>query len=195
METLKRLLMRVTHRHVHPNVKIGKGTFIHPTAVIYDGVEIGENCYIGPYCIIGAPAEYPLQDMSSRFNGVVIGDNCQLHGHNTVDAGVDKRTILRGRITMMKGSHVGHDCVIFWDTTLSCGVRIGGYCVVGNYCTLGLNSTVHQKSFVSNGTMLGAGSFYKQIVPCFELTYKVWVGSPAKPIKENSVLLHRLSQK
>ena len=200
METLKRLLMRFTHRYVHPNVKIGKGTYIHPTAVIYDGVTIGENCYIGAYCIIGAPAEYPLQDMSKKFNGVEIGDDCQLHGHNTVDAGMEKTTVLRGRVTMMKGAHIGHDCSIYWDVTLSCGSKVGGKSIVGTHCTLGLNSTVHQKSYMNNGTMLGAGSFYKIIgedrtTRLRELECKVWVGSPAKPIKENSVLLHRLNRK
>lgn len=183
--------MRFTHRYVHPNVKIGKGTYIHPTAVIYDGVIIGENCYIGAYCIIGSPAEYPLQDMSKEFKGVYIGDNCQLHGHNTVDAGANFRTIISKNCTLMKSAHVGHDCEIRWYCTLSCGVRVGGFSCIKEYSTLGLNSTVHQKSTVPIGSMLGAGSFFKDNGSDF----KVWVGSPAKPIKENSVLLHRLNKK
>lgn len=192
METLKRLLMRFTHRYVHPNVKIGKGTYIHPTAVIYDGVTIGENCYIGAYCIIGAPAEYPLQDMNKEFNGVEIGDNCQLHGHNTVDAGQKHITDLDNNCTLMKGAHVGHDVYLGKNCTLSCGVKIGGISFVNDHCTFGLNSTVHQCSHIPKGTMLGAGSFYKG----HSLrNFYVWVGSPAKPIKENSVLLHRLNQK
>lgn len=32
--------------------------FIHPTAIIYEDVEIGDNNYIGAYCIIGAPPEH-----------------------------------------------------------------------------------------------------------------------------------------
>lgn len=31
--------------------------FIHPTAIIYEGVTIEKDVYIGPYCIIGALAE------------------------------------------------------------------------------------------------------------------------------------------
>ncbi len=32
--------------------------FIHETAIIYPGVIIEPNVYIGAYCIIGAPAEW-----------------------------------------------------------------------------------------------------------------------------------------
>lgn len=200
METLKRLLMRLTHRYVHSNVKIGKGTYIHPTAVIYDGVTIGENCYIGAYCIIGAPAEYPLQDMNKEFNGVEIGDNCQLHGHNTVDAGQSHiplrhlffPTKILNNVTLMKGAHIGHNCEILSDVTLSCGVKVGGFSIISEKSTVGLNATIHQKSVIPFGSMLGAGSFFKGKSTN---ALKVWVGAPAKPIKENSVLLHRLSQK
>ena len=197
---MKRLLMRITHRYVHPNVKIGKGTYIHPTAVIYDGVEIGDNCYIGAYSIIGAPAEYPQQDMKQQFFGVTIGNNCQLHGHNTVDAGqaylplrhLCFPTKIADGVTMMKGAHIGHNCNIHSDVTLSCGVKVGGFSTVREKSILGLNATIHQKSDVAFGSMLGAGSFFKGVS---SNALKVWVGSPAKPVKDNSVLLHRLNSK
>ena len=32
--------------------------FIHPTAIIGDNVELGDNNYIGAYCIIGDPTEH-----------------------------------------------------------------------------------------------------------------------------------------
>lgn len=33
---------------------------IHPTAIVFDNVTIGANSYIGPFCVIGAPAEKKL---------------------------------------------------------------------------------------------------------------------------------------
>lgn len=32
--------------------------YIHPTALIGPNVELGDNNYIGPFCIIGYPAEH-----------------------------------------------------------------------------------------------------------------------------------------
>lgn len=43
---------------------------IHPTAVIADGVDLGRDVHIGPYCVIGA--------------GAVIGDRTVLVGHNVI---------------------------------------------------------------------------------------------------------------
>ncbi len=37
---------------------IHESAYIHPTAVIYDGVVMEEDVYIGPLCIIGGPAEW-----------------------------------------------------------------------------------------------------------------------------------------
>ena len=62
-------------------------TFIHPTALIADNVLIGENIYIGPYCVIGFPPEWKGYETQSK--GVVIGDGVRLTGLVTVDAGVE----------------------------------------------------------------------------------------------------------
>ena len=61
--------------------------FVHPTAIIYPNVEMGDNNYIGPYCVIGAPAE-------SRGNWgaqgkVIIGNNNRFTGLVTIDGGME----------------------------------------------------------------------------------------------------------
>lgn len=43
---------------------------IHPTAIVDPGAQIGEDVFIGPYCIVG--------------DKVVLGDGCWLQGHVTV---------------------------------------------------------------------------------------------------------------
>ena len=48
---------------------------IHPTAIIYDNVTIGKNVYIGPYSIIGAPAEMEEYFFDQEGKGVMICDN------------------------------------------------------------------------------------------------------------------------
>ena len=44
---------------------------IHPTAVIDDAAQLGADCHVGPFCVIG--------------KHVVLGDGCQLHSHVVVD--------------------------------------------------------------------------------------------------------------
>jgi UDP-N-acetylglucosamine acyltransferase len=44
---------------------------VHPTAVIHPQAQIGADCDIGPYCIIGGQ--------------VTLGDGCKLHPHVVID--------------------------------------------------------------------------------------------------------------
>jgi UDP-N-acetylglucosamine acyltransferase len=165
--------------------------YIHPTAIVHDNVILGDNNWIGPYCIIGGPPEYPNRDPREKHGWVHIGDGNIFHGHVTVDAGTDEddSTNIGDDNTFMKGSHVGHDVVMVSNNTISCGVKIGGHSVITKHCTLGLNSTMHQFSVLGIGTMLGASSFFKGKT---ERDFTTWAGVPAKYIKDNEFLMKKL---
>ena len=164
---------------------IGKNTYIHPTAVIFDNVEIGDDCYIGPFCIIGGPPEHadcdPLKDAGK---GVYIGNGCRLYGHNTVDSGMEDGTFILSNCILMKGAHVGHDSFIYSDVTISCGAKIGGHSNIFSYCNIGLNATLHQFTHLATGTMIGASAFVKGI---HVQPFRILAGVPAKDIGANKV--------
>ncbi len=44
---------------------------VHPTAVVHSKAQIGEGCYIGPYCVVG--------------ENVALGPGCKLHSHVVID--------------------------------------------------------------------------------------------------------------
>ena len=132
-------------------------TYIHPTALIGPNVEIGEDVYIGPYCVIGFPAEWKgKEDIDA---GVFIAKGARLTGFVTVDSGVEGLTIIGKNSYLMKHSHVGHDAVLSNNVTLSCGAKIGGHSIIGTDTNVGLNAVVHQKVFVPHGCMIGASAF------------------------------------
>lgn len=164
---------------------IGKNTYIHPTAIIFDGVTIGDDCYIGPFCIIGGPPEHAdIDPFKNAGKGVYIGNRCRLYGHNTVDSGIEDVTEIGGDCILMKGSHIGHDTKIWWNVTISCGAKIGGHSFVGMYCNIGLNATLHQFTGLSHGIMVGAGAFVKGK---WGESWRILAGVPAKDIGENKV--------
>lgn len=141
---------------------------IHPTAIIGPNVVMGDNNYIGPYCIIGYPAEHKeyWPDMSgckregfTTAGKVIIGNNNKFTGHVTIDAGTTGATVIADNVWMMKHSHCGHDAIIGSDVVVSCGAKIGGHCLIGSDCNLGLNSVIHQRVEVPNGCMIGASGF------------------------------------
>ena len=81
---------------------------IHPTAIIAEGVELGEGVHIGPYTVIergskiGAGAVIEAQ--------VFIGEGCR----------VGAATHIYPQVTLREGTIVGAQCIIH------CGVRLGG---------------------------------------------------------------------
>lgn len=91
---------------------------IDETAIIEKGAIIGENCHIGPLCVIGAK--------------VTLGDNCHLHSH----------VVVTGKTT------IGHDCEIFPFASIGhipqdlkyegeeSMVEIGDHCKIREYVTV-----------------------------------------------------------
>jgi UDP-N-acetylglucosamine acyltransferase len=157
--------------------------YIHPTAIIYDNVELGDNIYIGPYCIIGAPGEHRGFWDYKVSGRVIISSNCVLTGHVTIDSGTENNTILDHSVWMLKHSHVGHDAWIGKYTTISCGAKIGGHAIIGSKCNIGLNAVIHQRQIIAAGCMIGMGAVVtKKLIT---KPYQKYAGNPAKWLGPN----------
>lgn len=154
--------------------------YIHPTAIIGDNVILGDNNYIGPYCLIGEPAEHKKYWQKDK-GKVVIGNNNIITGLVTIDAGTEETTIIENDCFIMKHAHIGHDCLIMNNVTISCGAKIGGHSVIGESSNIGLNAVLHQFSIIKKGCMIGASAFFKG-ESSSETKY---AGVPAKPIGKN----------
>jgi len=161
---------------------LGTEPFIHPTAVIGENVEIGDGTYIGPFCIIGYPAEHKTY-WDKPVGKVIIGKNCVITGHVTIDAGTNHPTIIGDNVWMLKHSHVGHDAIVENDCTISCGAKVGGHAVIHKKSNLGLNACVHQWVIVPEGCMIGMNA---AVTKKLEMEpFRKYAGVPAKDIGSN----------
>ena len=155
---------------------------IHPTAIIGNNVILGDNNYIGAYCIIGDTAEHK-QYWNTKPNKVIIGSNNIITGLVTIDAGTEQATYIGDNCFIMKHAHIGHDCTINNNVTISCGAKIGGHSVIGEKSNIGLNAVLHQFSKVQVGCMIGASAFFKgESEP-----YTKYAGVPAKSLGQNII--------
>ena len=162
--------------------------YIHPTALIGPNVEMGDNNYIGPYCVIGFPAEHKefwREDAIIPGNPgkVIIGNGCKFTGHVTIDAGTVHDTIIGDNDWMLKHSHAGHDSDIGSQTVVSCGAKIGGHCWVGTDCNIGLNAVIHQRKIIPHSCMIGMGAVITkktELLPGMK-----YAGNPARCLGEN----------
>lgn len=156
------------------------GNAISPLAWIHPDVKIGKGNTIGPFCMIGGPAEFKGKEVQGR---VIIGDNNTLTGLVTVDSGTDGPTEIASGCYLMKHSHIGHDCHLKNDVTVSCGAKIGGHSIIREWCNIGLNAVIHQRSIMPEGVMIGMGAVVtKKLVA---EPYKTYAGNPARLIGDN----------
>jgi len=155
--------------------------YIHPTALIGPNVTIEDNVYIGPYCVIGFPAEWKGREGEDK--GVLIFTGSRITGMVTIDSGVEQVTIVGHNCYLMKHSHVGHDALIGNDVVISCGAKIGGHVVIENGCNIGLNAVIHQRQRIKNNCMIGMGAVVTKGLKTEP--YSKYVGNPAKYLGPN----------
>lgn len=156
------------------------GNYIHPTAIIGDNVILGDNNYIGPYCVIGEKAEHKAF-WDKPTGKVWIGNNNVITGLVTIDAGTVDETFIANNCFIMKHAHIGHDCRILSGVTISCGAKIGGHSIIEQKSNIGLNAVLHQFSQIKEGCMIGASAFFKGESEPFTK----YAGVPAKRLGEN----------
>ena len=173
---------------------------IHPTAVIEDCVEMGEDNYIGPFCfltghlIIGNNNRFeshctvgtrPEHTSHWHKDGrVVIGDDGTFRDHVSIHAATtDGLTRIGNCVIILNKGYLAHDCIVEDGTTLSCGVKIGGHVHVMKDSNLGMGVAVHQYQVIGSWSMIGMGC----IIPKKARIYpgQTWVGNPVHRLKTN----------
>ena len=194
-----------------PNYKMDESSnVIHPSAVIEESVELGENNFIGPFCYltgklevgnnnrfeahcsVGIRAEH--KEFWDKDGRTLIGNGNVFRENITIHAGThDNLTFVGNNVIMLRGSHVAHDCVIEDSVTLSCDAIMLGHVHVMQHSNCGSGCQIHQYQVVGSWSMIGMGCIIPKkarIIPG-----KIWVGNPAKELNVNTHALERCSVK
>lgn len=123
------------------NVSIGIGTIIYPN------VEIEENSFIGPYCIIGEPT-MPFYNKKEEhyFQETKIGKNSIIRSHSVIYEGViiGESFQTGHRVTIREESEIGNNC------SLGTLCDLQGKLTIGNYARLHSNVHIGQLSTIED---------------------------------------------
>lgn len=175
-----------------PNVVIGKNVKLSAGVKIYPGAfleycEIGEGSSIGVAAAIGTPP----QDLGykGQESKVIIGKNCQIREHATVNRGSKEGavTVLGDECMIMIGAHVAHDCKLGNNVVLANLVSAAGHVEIGDYSFIGGTVVLHQNVRVGEMVIMGGFSGTRQDIPPYAKTE----GRPAAIIGTNVIGLRR----
>jgi len=128
---------------------------IHPTAIVEDGAELGENLVIGPYCVVGPQVK--LGDGVNLESHVVIGGDTSV-GANTrifpfASIGLQPQDLkFGGEASKLE---IGCNNVIREHVTMNPGTEGGGLLTkVGNNCLFMVGAHVAHDCMVSDHVIL-----------------------------------------
>lgn len=159
---------------VHPTAvvdegcEIGAGTKIWHFSHIMPGCKLGENCNIGQNVVISPEVvlgkNVKVQNNVSLYTGVTCGDDVFLGPSCVFTNVINPRSAVNRRGQYSK-THVGHGASIGANATIICGHDIGEF------------------------AFIGAGAVVTKDVPAYALL----VGNPARQLGWMSEYGHRLS--
>jgi acetyltransferase-like isoleucine patch superfamily enzyme len=145
-----------------------------------DGVTVGRNVNIGPYCQIEATGV-----ITSIGKGVMIGDNSGMGAFCFVGAAggvrIGNNVIMGQRVSFHSEDHRFDriDVPIRMQGVTRKGIEIG------DDCWIGAGVVFLDGACVGNGCVIGAGAVVKGVIP----QNSIAVGVPARVIRKRTVQL------
>lgn len=151
-------------------VRVGPFCHVGPDAVLGDGVELighvtvmgattlGRGTRVHPTAVLGGPPQ------SARHKGgrttLIVGENCLIREGVTMNVGTDQSrgvTRVGNNGNFFAYSHIAHDCIVGDNVVFANNATLAGHCEVGNFVNMGGLSAAHQ--FVRIGDYAFIGGF------------------------------------
>jgi carbonic anhydrase/acetyltransferase-like protein (isoleucine patch superfamily) len=114
--------------------RIGRGTYVHPSADVFGDVAIGEECWIGPGARIRG--DYGTIEIGDRTS---VEDNCVIH------ARPDETTRIGDWVTVGHGSIIHNATIRDW-AIIGMGGVVSDWAVVGEWAVVAEGAVVRQSA-------------------------------------------------
>jgi len=179
---------------VHPSVyvgtncvigkcRIGADSIIHANVMINDGVSIGRNVIVYPYCLIGYAGFGHVKNSKGElenfphYGSVIIDDNVEIFPFTNIDRGALGDTRIGRGTKIDHFCHIGHNVVIGNRSIITACTVIAGSAKVGDDVVIAPNCTIRDHICIGNKSFVGMGAVVTRDVP----ENIVVAGNPAKP--------------
>lgn len=174
---------------VGAGVTLGRNVRLHAHVVIEGDTEIGEDCEIYPFAVLGGAPQHSAHKSGDPGRLVigarnVIREHVTIHSGSVVGRGV---TTIGDECQFYVGAHVGHDCLVGDRVVMTNNATLGGHVRLEDHVIMGGLSAVQQHGRVGRHAFVGglAG------VNCDVIPFGMVWGSHAKLEGLNLVGLKR----
>lgn len=173
--------------NVHSGAKVADNVMIEPFSTIYEDVEIGPDCWIGPNVVImngarigknvkifpGAVISGDPQDLKfeGEYTTAEIGDNSIIREYVTINKGTkaNNKTVVGKDCLIMSYVHVAHDCVLHDRVIMGSYAGLAGEVEVDSWAIISPGSLVHQFVRIGAHVMIQGGSKVGKDVPPYAM--------------------------
>ncbi|MBI5815240.1 MAG: acyl-ACP--UDP-N-acetylglucosamine O-acyltransferase [Nitrospinae bacterium] len=171
---------------IGPEVTLGAGCVIGPR-VSLDWLRAGANVTIGANTLVGGdPQVYNWKNVPSW---VEIGDGALINELTAIHRSMyeGKSTVIGAGCFVMTQVHIGHDCQLGKEITVTTLAGLSGHVSVDDYAVIGGGAGIHQFVRVGAMAMVGGMSRIVQDVP----PYFTVAGNPAASFGLNAYALKK----
>lgn len=191
---------------IDASARIGNNVAIGPYSIIGAGVEIDDDCWIGPHVVIQGPTRIGKRNRFYQFGSIgadpqdkkfqgeqaalEIGDNNLFREFVTINRGTGDGggvTRIGNDNWLMAYVHVAHDCSIGNHTIFANAASLAGHVRVDDHAILGGFTLIHQFCQVGAHAFTSMGSVINRDVP----PYVTVAGNFAEPKGINTEGLKR----
>jgi UDP-N-acetylglucosamine acyltransferase len=157
--------------HVHPGVRIGEGTRLLSHVVVQGRTQIGAQCTLHPFAVIGGDAQVRKGGESGLGGALRIGDHNVFRESVTVNvsSGTGAATTIGAHNLFMAGCHVAHDVEVGSHCVIANAVQLAGHVVLEDWVTFGGLAGVAQLLRVGESAFVAAGAMCERDVPPFAI--------------------------
>jgi len=154
--------------------KIGSGTLIGTGSVIYGGTDIGQKCFVGDLASIREKCK--IHEFVIIGRGVTIEYETEIMSYTKIQTACH----LTGNLTIGKYVFFGPEVCTLNDKYMDTMEYDYRGATVKDGATVGSNATILSAITIGYDAVIGAGAVVTKNVP----DRQVWVGNPAKYIKD-----------
>jgi UDP-N-acetylglucosamine acyltransferase len=156
--------------HVHAGVRIGEGTRLLSHVVVQGRTQIGVNCTVHPFAVLGGDAQV-RKGGESGGGSLVIGERNVFRESVTVNvsSGGGALTKIGAHNLFMAGSHVAHDVEVGSHCVIANAVQLAGHVVLEDWVTFGGMAGVAQLLRIGESAFVAAGAMCERDVPPFAI--------------------------